>query len=73
MSSHIGCLLVYLPLYSPDLNPIEEYFSALKAYIRCQAGHLCGDEDPIGTLIEACGCITPKKSEGWCQHAGYIW
>jgi transposase len=25
---------VYLPTYSPDLNPIEEFFSELKAYIR---------------------------------------
>ena len=23
-----GCLLVYLPPYSPDLNPIEESFSS---------------------------------------------
>ena len=23
-----GCLLLYLPAYSPDLNPIEESFSA---------------------------------------------
>jgi transposase len=24
---NLGCLLIYLPLYSPDLNPIEESFS----------------------------------------------
>jgi transposase len=26
--------LVYLPLYSPDLNPIEEFFAELKAFIK---------------------------------------
>jgi transposase len=29
-----GCHLIYLPLYSPDLNPIEKGFSVLKANIQ---------------------------------------
>jgi transposase len=29
-----GVKLVYLPPYSPDLNPIEELFAELKAFIR---------------------------------------
>jgi transposase len=29
-----GCDLLYLPLYSPDLNPIEEAFSKVKALLR---------------------------------------
>jgi transposase len=29
-----GVKLVYLPPYSPDLNPIEEFFAGLKAFIR---------------------------------------
>jgi len=29
-----GVKLVYLPPYSPDLNPIEEFFSELKAFIK---------------------------------------
>lgn len=29
-----GCELVYLPPYSPDLNPIEEAFAKLKALLR---------------------------------------
>jgi transposase len=27
-----GCLILYLPAYSPDLNPIEESFSARKSF-----------------------------------------
>jgi transposase len=26
--------LVYLPLYSPDLNPIKKFFAELKAFIK---------------------------------------
>lgn len=29
-----GCSLIYLPPYSPDLNPIENYWSVLKKYIK---------------------------------------
>jgi transposase len=29
-----GCQLLFLPAYSPDLSPIEEAFSKLKAYLR---------------------------------------
>jgi len=29
-----GVILEFLPPYSPDLNPIEEAFSAIKQYLR---------------------------------------
>jgi transposase len=29
-----GCELLYLPPYSPDLNPIEEAFSKVKSLVR---------------------------------------
>ena len=29
-----GCTLLYLPTYSPDLNPIEKWWAKLKAWIR---------------------------------------
>lgn len=34
MCSEAGVKLLYLPPYSPDLNPIEEFFSELKSYIK---------------------------------------
>lgn len=34
MCSEVGVVLLYLPPYSPDLNPIEEFFAELKAFIR---------------------------------------
>ena len=36
--------LVYLPSYSPDLNPIEEGFSAMKAWIRNHWDYILGDD-----------------------------
>jgi len=35
--------LVYLPPYSPDFNPIEEAFSALKAWIRRNRDYVTGE------------------------------
>ena len=40
-----GCELVYLPSYSPDLNPIEEAFSKIK---RCRAEFAAACGDPTG-------------------------
>jgi transposase len=34
LCAEAGVILVYLPPYSPDLNPIEEFSAELKAYIR---------------------------------------
>jgi len=34
MCREAGVLLIYLPPYSPDFNPIELSFSALKAWMR---------------------------------------
>jgi len=33
----IGARLVFLPKYSPDLNPIEQVFAKLKSFVRKQA------------------------------------
>jgi transposase len=34
-----GCQLLFLPSYSPDLSPIEEAFSKLKAFLRRVEAH----------------------------------
>jgi len=34
MCSDVGVKLLYLPPYSPDLNPIEEFFAELKSFIK---------------------------------------
>jgi transposase len=34
MCAEASVKLVYLPPYSPDLNPIEEFFTELKSFIK---------------------------------------
>jgi transposase len=64
-----GCQLLFLPSYSPDLSPIEEAFSKLKAFLR-----RVGARTPE-TLQEALGqallTITAQDALGWFRHCGY--
>lgn len=61
--------LRYLPPYSPDLNPIEQAFSKLKAHLRKHA------ERCIESLWRRIGELIPEFSQTECrnffQHAGY--
>lgn len=51
-----GCRILFLPPYSPQLNPIEHHWSAIKTKIR-KAADTCKDflTASIKTLAEACG------------------
>jgi transposase len=64
-----GCELLYLPPYSPDLNPIEEAFAKLKTLLR-KAGARTRE-----ALIEAMGwaleVVTAKDARGFFEHRGY--
>ena len=64
-----GCELLYLPSYSPDLNPIEEAFSKLKGILRK------AEARSREALIEAMGgaldTITPQDARGFFEHCGY--
>jgi transposase len=64
-----GCEVLFLPPYSPDLNPIEEAFSKVKGLLR-QAGARTRE-----ALIEAMGraldTVTTKDSRGFFEHCGY--
>jgi transposase len=44
LCAEFGVLLIYLPPYSPDLNPIEAYFSDLKALVRREYRYWGGDD-----------------------------
>ncbi len=74
-----GMRLLYLPAYSPDLNPIQEAFSAMKAWIRNHRDFVRGEVtgeltcDPYGMLWEAVfTSITAEKAAGWYRHCGYL-
>ena len=69
--------LVFLPAYSPDLNQIEEAFSAIKAWIRRNqdfvTGELRGGQycDPYKMLWDAIFNVTSDKALGWFRQWVY--
>jgi transposase len=71
-----GMRLVFLPAYSPDLNPIEEAFSAIEAWIRANRDYVLGElreKDVIHTgCYDAVFSATPEKALGQFAHSGYI-
>ncbi|EIM90979.1 uncharacterized protein STEHIDRAFT_49173 [Stereum hirsutum FP-91666 SS1] len=70
--------LVYLPAYSPDMNPIEEAFSCIKAAIRRNRDYVLGElgdgayADPYAMLWQTVyDTVTPEKARGWFRDSGY--
>jgi transposase len=64
-----GANLLYLPPYSPDLNPIEMLFSKLKALLRKAAERsIEALWTRIGMLLDA---FTPQECANYLRHAGY--
>jgi transposase len=65
----VGATLVYLPPYSPDLNPIELAFSKFKWLLRSAA------ERTVASLWTTCGKLLDQFTQTECrnyyQHCGY--
>lgn len=64
-----GADLVFLPSYSPDLNPIEEAFSKIKQLVRKAGARM--REALIEAIGRALATVTPDDAAGWFAHAGY--
>jgi transposase len=64
-----GCELIYLPPYSPDLNPIEQAFSKVKGLLRK------AEARTRESLIEAMGlalsAVSASDARGFFGHCGY--
>jgi len=64
-----GARLAYLPPYSPDFNPIEQFFAKLKALLRKAAERsIEALWDRIGQLLDH---FTPEECANYLRHAGY--
>jgi transposase len=64
-----GAFLLYLPPYSPDLNPIEQVFAKLKAMLRKTAARsLEALWTAVGTLLDR---FPPRECARYFTHAGY--
>lgn len=64
-----GCWFLYLPAYSPDLNPIEQAFSKLKAYLRKIGAR--NFTDLFEALGDICNMFSPEECWNFFHHAGY--
>ncbi len=65
----VGAKLLFLPKYSPDLNPIEQVFAKLKHLLRKAAARtqdaVC---QTIGTLLNS---FTAEECANYFKHSGY--
>jgi len=74
MCREADIILVYLPPYSPDLNPIEEFFAELKAFIKKQWHEF--EDNPsqnFQLFLEWCIGIVggrERSARGHFRHAG---
>ena len=64
-----GAKLIFLPKYSPDLNPIEQVFAKLK-HLLCKAAARTTDAvcHAIGQLLDA---FTPQECANYFKNSGY--
>lgn len=64
-----GAIPLYLPPYSPDLNPIEMMWSKMKAILRkwgCRIAELLPQ-----MVVNALSCVSPNDCLGWFETDGY--
>jgi transposase len=64
-----GCELLYLPAYSPDLNPIEEAFAKIKNLVRKATART--KEALVEAIGAALSAVTAADVRGFFEHAGY--
>ena len=61
--------LLFLPAYSPDLNPIEQAFAKMKTLLRkADARTIEQTWRTIGALLD---CFTPTECANYFTNAGY--
>jgi transposase len=64
-----GARLLFLPPYSPDLNPIEQVFAKLKTLLRkADERTIDGIWQRIGQLLQ---CFTAAECANYLRNAGY--
>jgi transposase len=64
-----GCILVFLPPCSPDLNPIEPMWSKVKSLLRKAAARTF--EAVVAATGDALRAITTEDCDGYFGHCGY--
>jgi len=64
-----GARLIFLPKYSPDLNPIEQVFAKLKAMLRKRAPRTLAElERAVADILRD---FSPQECTNYMRAAGY--
>ena len=73
-----GVRCEFLPPYSPDYNPIELAFSAMKYHLQRNGDYVrfamtdMTDREIYLALQDALYQVTPNHCYGWYRHCGYV-
>lgn len=62
----VGTKLLFLPQYSSDLNPIEQFFAKLKHRLR--AAQQCTGKALSDAVLTT---VTPQECSNYLKHDGY--
>jgi transposase len=65
-----GAWFLFLPKYSPDLNPIEMAFAKLKTLLRKAKARTY--EDLFRAIGDICGLFKPDECWNYLKEAGYV-
>lgn len=65
----VGCRVLFLPSYSPDMNPIELAFSKIKAYLR-RVGARTKESLEVA-ISQAIDLVSSDDATGFFHHCGY--
>lgn len=67
----VGIMVIYLPPYSPDFNPIESTFSYVKSYLKKHDGIIAAMRDHTALIKDAFDNITSELAQSWITDCGY--
>jgi len=67
--THAGAQVLFLPAYSPDLNPIEKMWSKVKSLLRGAEPRTLADL--ITAIGQALAKVTPQDALGWFASCSY--
>jgi transposase len=65
-----GARLLYLPPYSPDLNPIERCWAKIKTFLRAAKARTREALD--AAVMHALATVTESDARAWFAHSGYV-
>lgn len=74
MCVNAGVKLLYLPPYSPDLNPIEEFFAQLKGFIKHNWTYFEDSDQGFDSFLDWCVHVVGAREEsahGRFRHSGF--